>query len=145
LGLGTATLPFGPAYVVSDIPASLLLNYSNGRPGSIFTLTGENFPPDTTVAIVVNGQTLENALPVLPSGDFVLFLAAEDGLNGDYGVTVSGYAGAIAQLHLRDWAPIRRQEGGGQTIALSGVVPVQFRQTFLPVVGLEIPAAPGRR
>ncbi len=38
--------------------ADLTINYNSGRPGSAFTITGSNFPPNSTGSITINGHVV---------------------------------------------------------------------------------------
>ena len=40
------------------LPVSLVINYSHGAPGSYFTVTGSNYPPDSTVSVTLNQRLL---------------------------------------------------------------------------------------
>ena len=47
-----------PVDVVVGAVPSLLLNYPIGKPGSLFTLTGYDFPASSPLALTVNGAAL---------------------------------------------------------------------------------------
>ena len=73
LGLGTITQRLTPVDVIDLAPPSLTINYPNGQPGSFFTITGWNFPPDSQATLSINGQVITNTLSVDPTGSFIFF------------------------------------------------------------------------
>ena len=82
----------------TQIPAHLTINYSSGAPGSYFTITGSNFPPDNTVTITINGNLL-GTVPTDPSGSFIFILETNPTTDeGFYSVTVSVNPSATTQF-----------------------------------------------
>jgi hypothetical protein len=134
LGVGTLVLGLTPVDVVEYTPPSLSVNYSNGQPGSFFTLTGWNFPPDTQATLSINGQVIITILAINPTGSFIVFLNTSGTEPGGYTVMVSVNPSATTGFLLADDVSLRLQEGGGQTF----VVPAGIAFTFflyLPLVG----------
>jgi len=116
LGLGTITQRLTPVDVVESVPPALAINYAAGQPGSFFTLTGWNFPPNGAATIMVNGQTLTSTLPVNETGGFIFFINTTGADEGFYSVTASVNPSAGASFQLSLSAPLRVQEGGGLTL-----------------------------
>jgi hypothetical protein len=134
LGVGTITQRLTPVDVVDSVSPRLLLNYATGKPGSLFTLTGERFPPNSTATIAVNGQALTSTLPVYACGDLLLFLDTAGAEAGGYHVTASVNPSATVFLILDNSAPLRIQEGGGQSLTLPGGIAIQLQFVYLPLV-----------
>jgi hypothetical protein len=134
LGIGTITQRLTPVDVVEAALPVLTLNYTSGQPGSVFTLTGWNFPPNSQGTLTINGQVLAAALAVNATGSFILFLDTSAAGEGSYNVTVSGNPGASTVFFLRAGAPLRVQEGGGTTIAVPSGLGVPIRSLYLPLI-----------
>jgi hypothetical protein len=133
LGVGTIAQRLIPVDVVEHVP-SLTVNYSTGQPGSFFTITGWNFPPDAQVALSINGQAITTTITVNPTGSFLFFLDTSLAEPGGYAVTVSVNPGngisldtslaapgsyeASTGFLLAEDAPLRTQEGGGQAFTV---------------------------
>lgn len=118
LRVGSSIHQLTPVDVVDSVPPQLLLNYTTGKPGSPFTLTGEGFPPSSTASIIVNGHILTTTVPVLPCGDLVLFLDTASAEAGGYQITASVNPSAMVMLTLDNAAPLRVQEGGGASLVI---------------------------
>jgi alpha-tubulin suppressor-like RCC1 family protein len=114
LGIGKVTQWLTPVPVIERSP-SLGFNYAAGQPGSFFTLTGWNFPPDAQLTLSINNQVLTTTLQVNPTGSFIVFLNTTGAEAGGYAATVSGDPGTSAAFFLIDSAPLQPQEGGGLT------------------------------
>jgi branched-chain amino acid transport system substrate-binding protein len=125
--------------------ADLLINYNTGSPGSVFTVAGSNFPPNSTGSITINGHLL-GTITVDGVGGFVLQLNTTDAGEGLYSVTVAVNPSvttylttaavnpsAATKFTLDDTAPLRPVEGGGPVIA----VPAEIAYTkfiYLPLI-----------
>jgi hypothetical protein len=120
--------------VLSAVPASLTINYTSGQMGSFFTLTGADFPPSSAATISVNDQTLTTTLPVNVSGSFILFLNTTEADTGYYAVTASTNPSATTSFFLLPNAPLRAQEGGGQTLDVPTGIAVPLKFVYLPLV-----------
>ena len=130
LGDGTTITPTSPVDVVGFNP-KLSINYTRGRPGSFFTLTGTNYPPACTATVTVNGRTLGTVF-VDSLGNLTLILSTANADDGQYFVTVSVNPSATVGLVIDSTAPLRAQSG----IALIFDVPwgSAFTESiFLPV------------
>jgi len=110
------------------------LNYTEGQPGSFFTLTGENFPASAQVTVTINGIVLTNSLLVNAMGQFIVFLSTTDADIGCYMVQVSSQgASAVAVFMLVDQSPLRFQDGGGVTFAVPAGSAVILKMRYLPL------------
>jgi alpha-tubulin suppressor-like RCC1 family protein len=132
LGLGRIAISSVPVDVVTDEPW-LSTNYQAGRPGSFFTLTGQNFPPGGLATITINGQVRFPPMGVDESGWLVFFVDSVGATSGTHTVRVdvSPSTNASTSFELDEGAPWRVQEGGGVKFFLMGG---SNRLTFLPVV-----------
>jgi len=112
---------------------SLTINYADGKPASFFTLTGTNFPPNSTATVAVNGSTLTDTLTVDSLGSFVFLLDTSQADAGRYFVTATASPSAITALTLDPNAPLRPQEGSGPILIVpSGIAFTEF--VYLPLV-----------
>jgi hypothetical protein len=133
LGVGrTIQCPI-PVAVVESLLPSLTVNYADGQPGSFFTITGWNFMPGARATLSINSQVITTTLAVNPTGSFVLFLNSTGAEAGDYAVTVSVNPSATTSFILADGAPLRPQEGGGQTFIVPAGIALANR-VYLPQV-----------
>jgi hypothetical protein len=112
-------------------PMSLGINYENGSPGSFFTVTGNNFPQDSTVTILANGEALG---PVATDNDGDLFFIVDSGLAGPgfYIITTSVLGGPQTNFVLDLTAPLRPQEDTGTILVLPADIASQ--SIHLPVI-----------
>ncbi|MCC9075201.1 ABC transporter substrate-binding protein [Litorilinea aerophila] len=107
------------------------LNYPDGAPGSYFTVQGDNFPPNTSVQVLVN-QHLLGEVNTDGAGRFSLILATAEADEGYYWVTATVNPTATTLLFLDADKPLRAQEGSGPMLS----VPKGIAYTdllFLPV------------
>jgi photosystem II stability/assembly factor-like uncharacterized protein len=112
--------------------AVLAINYSSGAPGSYFTLTGSNFPPNRTATISVNGNVLGTVLTD-SSGSFIFSLETNPTTEeGFYRVTVSVNPSASTQFTL-DVADDVHPREGSETVF---VVPdgIAYHVVYLPLI-----------
>lgn len=93
-------------------PPTLSINYSSGKPGSFFTLTGANFPSTSTATITANGSTL-GTVQTDSSGDIAFLLYTDQADEGIYIVTATVNPGASATFVLDSSEQMRPQEGSG--------------------------------
>jgi hypothetical protein len=134
LGLGTAFAHLTPV-AVQENAEYISLSYRSGQPGSYFTVTGWNFPASGSASITVNGYVFTETVPVNETGSFVFFFDTSSAQAGYYRVTAGvGDTTATAAFCLDVLAPIRLQEGGGQTLLLPGGVGAPLNLTYLPLV-----------
>ena len=135
LGHGTVWL-WSSLTPVDVVDPGLSINYRTGQPGSYLTLTGVNYPPGRPLTVTVNGQLLTTTLRTNETGEFIFFVSTTGADAGGYVVTASVNAdtGAAAQFVLDPHAPVRPQEGGGDTLPVPAGIAVQFRFIYLPVI-----------
>jgi hypothetical protein len=113
--------------------ATLVSNYDTGRPGSFFTFTGSNFPPDSLATITVSGPDQANevigTVMTDANGSFTFLLNTDGAIVGVYLVsaTVDANATATDMIELIPSAPLHQPEGSGPILYLGGVI-------YLPVV-----------
>jgi hypothetical protein len=131
LGLGSAILSLVPVDIVEG---ESLLNYSSGKPGSYFTVTGKNFQPGSAMIVTVNGQVLSTPLQVNETGGFIFFLNTSQADPGQYSVTVSASSSASASFSLEENSLLRPQEGGGTTLNVPDNIAVNSYKIFVPVI-----------
>ena len=98
--------------ILSAINPRLSINYSSGSPGSFFTITGQDFVPDSTVPISVNKNTLGN-VSADSSGNIMFLLNTDLADEGHYVVTAVVNPSASSYFVLDSDLPIRPQEGSG--------------------------------
>jgi alpha-tubulin suppressor-like RCC1 family protein len=127
LGIGATFQHLTPVDVVES---SLTINYPNGRPSSIFTVTGWNFPPDSQAILTVNGQVLTTTLAVNSTGSFIIFLNTIGTETGSYTVSVNVNPNVSTGFVLADDAPLRLREGGGLMFFMTAL----SNSVFLPLM-----------
>lgn len=133
LGIGSNIYSLVPVNVVDEILPSLTTNYTNGQPGSYITITGMNYPSDSQATLLINGEILSSTVSVSPTGSFVVFLDTTGADEGSYFVTASVNPSATTSFILGDGAPLRLQEGGGQTFEVPpGIAYDDF--VYLPIL-----------
>ncbi len=134
IGLGTITHRLTPVDVTLTAQPELRINYPSGRVGSFFTLTGANFPANMNATVRINGQVLNSTIPVNETGQFIFFLSTSGASTGDYQVTVSVNPAASVVFSVLHNAPLRVQEGGGQTLAVPGSAGTALPKVYLPAL-----------
>jgi alpha-tubulin suppressor-like RCC1 family protein len=146
LGTGRILQRLTPVDVLASAPAALLLNYSTGQPDSYFTLYGDNFTPGSALTATVNSQVLSStltinsplrpsALTVSESGEFIVFLTTTGADEGGYHITATAAgATASATLFVLQDAPLRVQEGGGQTLDVPAGIGIPLKFVYLPLI-----------
>ncbi len=115
-------------------PAEIEINHRTGSPGSIFTITGFNYPPDTSANVIVNGQLL-GTTPVDNNSELLFLIDTVGAELGNYFVTVSsGGESDPVDFLLSSDAPLRAKEEDGPTFNL----PADIAMTILhlPLVSL---------
>jgi hypothetical protein len=137
LGQGRITQQLLPVDVQGSAPATVSVNHATGRPGSYFTITGWNFPPNSEAALSVNGEELSSDLVVSPTGTFVIFLYTDGADLGDYTVTVSVNPSASIGFTLSDEEPLWPQEGGGRVFNVPPGIGHTDRFLYLPLVSRD--------
>ncbi len=113
--------------------ADLTINYNIGSPGSSFTVTGSNFPPNGTGSITINGHASAETIAVDGIGGFVFQLSTTEADEGSYFVTVSVNPSATSRFRLDATAPLRLPEGSGPVVTVPGGI-AYTKFVYLPLV-----------
>lgn len=133
--LSLSSEPFGwqkYADVYEPDQPSLAINYPTGQPGSIFTLTGSDFPPGDTATVSVNGNVL-GSVTTDSDGKLMFLLDTTNADEGFYGVTASVNPNAGTGMFLDADAPLRPQEDSGTVFDVpAGIALTEF--LYLPVI-----------
>jgi alpha-tubulin suppressor-like RCC1 family protein len=143
LGIGTILQRLTPV-AVTNSAARVSLNYSSGKPGSYFSVTGENFPVSSTLTVTVNSAVLTTALRVNETGSFIFFLNTGGADAGAYTLMVDASLSshsplaadstASAVFMLIPAAPLRVQEGGGATVSIPAGIARPLTYLYLPLI-----------
>lgn len=121
--------PFADAYV----PAMLDTNHTSGMPGSFFTITGFNFPPDSTVTVLANSQVL-GSVQTDGAGGLVFLIDSTGADPGFYLISTDVPDSPVIRISLSVDELLHAQEGEGTIFTLpSGIaqqpinLPIIFR------------------
>jgi hypothetical protein len=120
---------------VSAGTASLALNYGSGTPGSYFTLSGTNFPPDRAALVTANCTPL-GFVPVDATGELQCLLQSTGAAEGTYILVEGAHARARIRLVLDSSLPLRPQESDGPTLQLPPGIALTGHH-FLPTVSRQ--------
>jgi hypothetical protein len=93
-------------------PPALSINHASGGPGSFFTITGHDFPPNSAATIVVNSNTL-GTVPTDSAGECFFLLNTEQADEGRYVVTATANRSASTSFVIASGEPVHPQEGSG--------------------------------
>ena len=107
---------------------ALAINHPAGAPGSFFTVTGYNFPPDETFDVLVNGVKIGEVTSD-PAGGFTFLIDTTGADPGTYDVKVNG---ATVRFQLVIDAPVQPKEGEGTVFALPAGIDLHF--IYLPLI-----------
>lgn len=108
----------------------------DGSPGSYFSLTGSNYPPNEEASVNVNGHDL-GTVTTDDNGGFTLILSTAEADEGIYTVTVSANPSTTTQFILDAAAPFRPQEGEGTEINVPAGIAMTI-QLFVPAVTNQV-------
>jgi hypothetical protein len=144
-------LALNPAAACPTMVASLSINFTTGKPGSFFTLSGRNYPPNSTAALNINDLDL-GTTNIDSAGSFIFVLSTSSADTGGYIVTItanpggtrayeSGYTTPFATgsnlralFILDNGAPLRPQIDAGILITVPSGISFTPHTTFLPAV-----------
>ena len=118
-------------YVGAYTPAALSINYTSGKPGSFFTVSGMNFSPNSALDVSANGVAL-GSVEAGDNGELLFLIETGNADVGFYRIKASGSESATVHLTLDDTAPLRPQDGSGPVFALpSGIA---THRVLMPVI-----------
>ncbi|MBN2389519.1 MAG: ABC transporter substrate-binding protein [Anaerolineae bacterium] len=118
-------------YWDSPFTPELDINYTTGSPGSFFTLTGSNYPPNSTAMVSINGNVIQT-LFTDESGNIEFVLNTDQADVGYYEVTVSVNPSASMAFELAMDEPQREQE---DQVPVVPVPPgIAINKIYLPLV-----------
>jgi hypothetical protein len=107
-------------------PPVLSINYASGGAGSFFTVTGHDFPPNSSATIVVNRHTLGD-VATGTTGEFLCLFNTEQANEGRYIVTVTANHSASTRFVIASGEPVHPQEGSGTILQVpSGIAYVKY-------------------
>jgi len=118
-------------YWDSALVPALSINYDRGSPGSFFTLTGTDYPPNSTAMIAINGHVIQT-LFTDASGNIEFVLSASQADTGYYEVTVSVNPSASTAFELAQGEPQRPQESSAPVVDVPEGIAVT--KVYLPLV-----------
>ena len=113
------------------VQPELAINYPTGQPGSYFSLTGSNYPTNSTATVKVNGTDL-GTVPVTASGTLTFTLVTDKADPGYYTVDVSVNPSAAITFILDPAEPLRSQENDGLVFSVPSGIAYTHR-LFLPI------------
>jgi hypothetical protein len=121
-----------PETLFWDEPSPMLLsNFATGKPGSYFSLSAVNFPPNQSATVSVN-HVFVDTVTIDSQGSIEMILDTNALPAGDYLVRVSVNPHASAPLILADDQPLRTKEGDGKSIIIPETVAEQ--RLYLPMI-----------
>jgi hypothetical protein len=125
----------GDAFIakIEVVTSTLVINYSNGSPGSYFNIIGTNYLPDQEVSVVVNGHVLIDDLYIDSSGYFSFLIDTTGADPGKYIVNITGAEDLRVGFVLDSSYPTRAQEGSGPVITLPTGIALTH-SVYIPLV-----------
>jgi photosystem II stability/assembly factor-like uncharacterized protein len=121
-------------FAIQQIPHALVITMPYGAPGSIFTVTASDFPPNETIRMAINGMVLGGAQTNATGGmTFYLETFPSTG-QGVYVLTAPDYPGAIAQFLLRAGGEVHTKDGIGTTFVVPNGVAYLY-SAYFPLIG----------
>lgn len=131
------TITFDEAYCPGEPPPpppdpALTINYTAGAPGSVFTLSATDFPPNETAEISVNGHVLGTA-GTGADGALTLLLSTDNADLGHYVVAVDVNPTATVSFALAADEPVHLAEGEGHQFAVPEGIAL-ITAAYLPAV-----------
>lgn len=130
---GDGTLPWvlTPIEVSGVTNPVLTINYADGKPGSFFTIYGEELPSGATVTVKVNNVSLPPEAFTDADGKLVILLDTTQADPGSYVITLGVGKGYNLSLRLDENAPLRLQEGSGVIYQVPAGI-AMTRSLYLP-------------
>ena len=109
----------------------LSINYDSGSPGSFFTLTGTNYPPNSIAMVSINSHVIQT-LFTDASGNIEFVLNTSQADVGYYEVTVSVNPSASTTFRLAQNEPQREKEGTAPEVSVPENIAIA--KAYLPLV-----------
>lgn len=107
------------------------VKFSIGAPGSQFTLTGSEFPPENSVMLSVNGTTLGTAQPDA-NRQFTVTLSSAEATTGTYVVTADMAIHTSTVLRIAADAPLYTPVGDSTFVLPAGIA--YQNEEYLPLI-----------
>jgi hypothetical protein len=121
----------GGVYGFQMVPV-LVSDHASGAPGSYFTFTGFDFPPDDTAAIEINGISLGSVPTDALGGLTFILLTSVTAEEGSYRVTATVSSGATTRFTLTAGDVVHPQNGTGTVFDLPDGI--AYLNNFLPML-----------
>ena len=99
------------------VPMTMQNNYSDGAPGSFFTVNGYNFAPDDKLDVTANGMLL-GEVSTDELGAFTFMINSAQAAEGAYYIATDADNSPRSLFYLAAAAPLRAQEGQGPIFTL---------------------------
>ena len=131
--VGDGTIPWvlAPLEVAGLVNPRVTINYSDGQPGSFFTIYGEDLPSETGVTFKVNNVLLTPETTTDAEGKLIVLLDTTLAEPGSYTISVLADKGFNVSFRLDESAPYHAQEGDGLIYQIPGGIAMTF-SLYLP-------------
>lgn len=141
--ISNPNLAITPSAACQTASPSLQINFTTGKPGSFFTLSGTNFSPNGPATLTLNGNNL-GTTNADSAGNLIFVLNTSSASTGWYFATVTNVAStnissemviagtAGASFRLDDGAPVRPQIDAGTLLSIPAGISVSNQNIFLP-------------
>jgi hypothetical protein len=110
-------------------PTTLEVNHLSGQPGSFFTITGTNYPPNTNLTIFANGVSL-GSLPSDGGGNLLFVIDTSGAELGYYTIVADPIKDVFTRFELKANDPLWPQDVTAPVLQLTPNSAVQL--IFLP-------------
>lgn len=131
IGDGSEPWVLTPGLVIELITTSLSINYTDGQPGSYFTILGKDFPPEVQVIVKVNNQELSPPATSDQDGSLLIILDTSLAESGSYVVTLTSNRSFNICFSLDTEAPYRDKEDIGIVYQVPSGIAMTYK-AFLP-------------
>lgn len=140
--IANPNLALNPSSICQTAAVALSINFTTGQPGSYFTLTGTNYPPNSVATLTINGNNL-GTTTTDTAGSLIFVLSTSAADVGTYRVTVTTIQGsnitinsslATSTFELTSTAPLRPQINTGTVVTVPSGISALQHTVFLPTV-----------